>query len=123
MLQSEKLLFFPKIQNHFGVCSLLILLNDKSTVSFEDWKYNDGWITGLLLYNDGNFEANLGSHIYKKEIISNAKVRVAGRLSVSKKMTGGKCKYHIIWYPKYRRKKLYGKIRRRLGEIIHELCR
>ena len=33
------------------------------------------------------------------------------------------CKYHIICCPKYRRKKLYGKIRRRLGEIIHELCR
>ena len=33
------------------------------------------------------------------------------------------CKHHIIWCPKYRRKKLYGKIRRRLGEIIQELCR
>ena len=33
------------------------------------------------------------------------------------------CKYHIVWCPKYRRKKLYGKIRRRLGEILHDLCR
>ena len=33
------------------------------------------------------------------------------------------CKYHVIWCPKYRRKRLYSKIRRRLGEIIHELCR
>ena len=33
------------------------------------------------------------------------------------------CKYHIVWCPKYRRKKLYGKIRKRFGEIIHELCR
>ena len=33
------------------------------------------------------------------------------------------CKYHIVWCPKYRRKKLYGKIRQRFGEIIHELCR
>ena len=33
------------------------------------------------------------------------------------------CKYHIVWCPKYRRKILYGKVRRRLGEILHELCR
>ena len=33
------------------------------------------------------------------------------------------CKYHIIWIPKYRRKKLYGLVRRRFGEIIKELCR
>lgn len=33
------------------------------------------------------------------------------------------CKYHIVWCPKYRRKKLYGKIRKRFGEIIHDLCR
>lgn len=33
------------------------------------------------------------------------------------------CKYHIVWVPKYRRKVLYGKIRRRFGEIVKELCR
>jgi len=33
------------------------------------------------------------------------------------------CKYHVVWVPKYRRKKLYGELRRRLGEIINELCR
>ena len=33
------------------------------------------------------------------------------------------CKYHIVWVPKYRRKKLYGKLRRRLGEIMRDLCR
>ena len=32
------------------------------------------------------------------------------------------CKYHIVWVPKYRRKVLYGKVRRRVGEIIRELC-
>ena len=32
-------------------------------------------------------------------------------------------KYHIVWVPKYRRKVLYGKVRRRVGEIIRELCR
>ena len=33
------------------------------------------------------------------------------------------CKYHVVWVPKYRRKKLYGELRRRLGEIIKDLCR
>ncbi|NOQ66426.1 MAG: IS200/IS605 family transposase [Desulfobacterales bacterium] len=33
------------------------------------------------------------------------------------------CKYHIVWCPKYRRKKLYGRLRRRFGEIIQDLCR
>jgi len=33
------------------------------------------------------------------------------------------CKYHIVWVPKYRRKVLYGNLRRRLGEILKDLCR
>ena len=33
------------------------------------------------------------------------------------------CKYHVVIIPKYRRKVLYGKIRREVGEIIRELCR
>ena len=32
------------------------------------------------------------------------------------------CKYHIVWVPKYRRRLLYGRIRRRVGEIVRELC-
>lgn len=33
------------------------------------------------------------------------------------------CKYHIVIVPKYRRKVLYGHVRRRLGEILRQLCR
>ena len=33
------------------------------------------------------------------------------------------CKYHIVWVPKYRRKKLYGNVRRAFGLIIRELCK
>jgi len=33
------------------------------------------------------------------------------------------CKYHVVWIPKYRRKSLYGQIRRRFGQILRELCR
>ena len=33
------------------------------------------------------------------------------------------CKYHVVILPKYRGKVLYGKLRRRVGEILRELCR
>ena len=33
------------------------------------------------------------------------------------------CKYHVVIVPKYRRKVFYGKQRRRIGEILQELCR
>jgi putative transposase len=32
------------------------------------------------------------------------------------------CKYHIVWIPKYRKKKLYGEIAPYLGEIFHQLA-
>lgn len=31
------------------------------------------------------------------------------------------CKYHIVWIPKYRRKLLYGDLRKYLGEVFREL--
>ena len=33
-----------------------------------------------------------------------------------------KCEYHIVFVPKYRKKKLYGEIRSFLGTIFHELA-
>ena len=33
------------------------------------------------------------------------------------------CKYHVVFIPKYRRKVLYGKLRRGIGPILRELCR
>jgi putative transposase len=33
------------------------------------------------------------------------------------------CKYHIVWCPKYRRKKLYGRLRQQFGEMMRDLCR
>ncbi len=33
------------------------------------------------------------------------------------------CKYHIVIVPKYRRRKLYGKFREKVGTILRELCR
>ena len=33
------------------------------------------------------------------------------------------CKYHVVILPKYRRKTLYGKLRRDAGKILRQLCR
>jgi putative transposase len=33
------------------------------------------------------------------------------------------CKYHVVFIPKFRRKVLYGKLRRRVGAILRDLCR
>lgn len=33
------------------------------------------------------------------------------------------CKYHVVFVPKYRRKALYGEIRRQLGPVLHELAK
>ena len=33
------------------------------------------------------------------------------------------CKYHVVIVPKYRKKVLYGKIRKGVGEIIRDLCK
>lgn len=32
------------------------------------------------------------------------------------------CKYHIVFVPKYRKKKLYGEIRKFLAKLFHELA-
>ena len=37
--------------------------------------------------------------------------------------TKWECKYHHTWIPKYRRKELYGDIRKNLGEVFRELAR
>ena len=33
------------------------------------------------------------------------------------------CKYHVVWIPKYRKKVIYGQLRKELGSILHELAR
>ena len=33
------------------------------------------------------------------------------------------CKYHVVWIPKYRRKSLYGQLRKYLGQVLRELAR
>ena len=32
------------------------------------------------------------------------------------------CKYHLVWIPKYRRKVVYGRLRREIGRILRRLC-
>jgi len=33
------------------------------------------------------------------------------------------CKFHVVIIPKYRKKRLYGELRRQVGEILRDLCR
>ena len=33
------------------------------------------------------------------------------------------CKYHVVFTPKYRKKLLFGKIKRQLGQVFHDLAR
>ena len=33
-----------------------------------------------------------------------------------------RCQYHIVFAPKYRRKEIYGHIKRDIGEILRKLC-
>ena len=33
------------------------------------------------------------------------------------------CKYHVVFTPKYRKKVLFGKIKRNLGQVFHDLAR
>jgi hypothetical protein len=32
------------------------------------------------------------------------------------------CKYHVVFTPKYRKKLLFGKIKRHLGQVFHDLA-
>ena len=32
------------------------------------------------------------------------------------------CTYHIVFIPKYRRKVMYGEVRKEIGEILRKLC-
>ena len=32
------------------------------------------------------------------------------------------CKYHIVWIPKYRKKAIYGQLRKYLGEVFRDLA-
>ena len=36
--------------------------------------------------------------------------------------TKWECKYHVVIVPKYRKKVLFGKVKKRVGEILRELC-
>lgn len=37
--------------------------------------------------------------------------------------TRWECKYHIVWIPKYRKKTLFGELRKYLGQVFRDLAR
>ena len=46
-------------------------------------------------------------------------------MSIYKRLqhTKWECKYHVVFIPKYRKKVIYGQLRRYLGEVLRELAR
>ena len=36
--------------------------------------------------------------------------------------TTWECKYHLVWIPKYRKKAIYGELRKSLGEVFRDLA-
>ena len=36
--------------------------------------------------------------------------------------TKWECKYHVVWIPKYRKKKLFEELRKELGPVLRELA-
>ena len=36
--------------------------------------------------------------------------------------TKWECKYHLVWIPKYRKKTLYGQLRKELGPVLRQLA-
>jgi len=44
-------------------------------------------------------------------------------LQESLRHTVWECKSHVVWIPKYRKKAIYGELRRELGEVFRELAR
>ena len=32
------------------------------------------------------------------------------------------CRYHVVWVPKYRKRVMFGKLRRGVGKILRQLC-
>ena len=44
------------------------------------------------------------------------------RLDGSLRHSRWKCKYHVVFIPKYRKKAIFGQIRRELGEVFRRLA-
>ena len=36
--------------------------------------------------------------------------------------TTWRCQYHVVFAPKYRRKEVYGQLKKDIGEILRKLC-
>lgn len=36
--------------------------------------------------------------------------------------TKWRCKYHVVFAPKYRREAIYGKLKKDIGQILRKLC-
>ena len=66
---------------------------------------------------------DVGQSLYKEEInMSNTKT-ISKNIDESQlSHTKWNCMYHIVFIPKYRRKAIYGKLRRDIGIYLRRLC-
>ena len=60
-------------------------------------------------------DASLPTASQQKEVL---KMKDINSLSHSK----WRCQYHIVFAPKYRRREIYGKIKKDIGQILRKLC-
>ena len=68
---------------------------------------------------------------YNSSVFGDALQKIQGGLSIMKKENKEikhtahstyRCQYHIVFAPKFRRKEIYGKLRKDIGEILRKLC-
>ena len=52
-----------------------------------------------------------------------AGVPSCGTIEISEIPRADSAKYHVVFTPKYRKKVLFGKIKRQLGQVFHDLAR
>jgi putative transposase len=67
----------------------------------------------------------------KKNLLINAKMRLAFHFVIGRRFymnnnklahTTWDCKYHLVLVPKYRRKIIYGELKKEIGYILRKLC-
>ena len=71
------------------------------------------------LYKKSPFKYNKGVQAYCKK----RKVKCMANQTHSLAHTKWMCKYHIVFTPKYRRKAIYGELRKDIREYIRTLCK
>ena len=82
----------------------------------------------VILGDDKNTLVNKNLYVIISEGLATASLKITGGFYQMKneiKHTAHstyRCEYHIVFAPKYRRKEIYGQLKKDIGEIIRKLC-